>query len=333
MADIASPAERGTYVSVVSFASVAIRYLEVPRHNTDIIDSSTVAPTFGPILGGVITYAADWPWIFWFLCITSGTTLAFMVVLLPETSRNIVGNGSIPPTKALQLPVKGVFAHWNATGVNDLPRKRLPNPLRSLVILARKDNVGIILACGLLYVVYTCINASLSTLFVEIYGLNQWEAGLIYLPFGLGGVASTLFTGKLLNSAYHRARTKRGLDTDVTAGDNLDNFPIEKARLSVMWLPLILTGVSVTAFGWTLHFHTVSCMSSTTVYSLISAQHLAIPLSMQFVAGLCMQLDFSVGLLIYHNPPSPLSADSRADIQRTSCGQEHPRASCGAVFE
>ena len=69
------------------------------------------------------------------------------------------------------------------------------NPHKSLTILARKDNTSIILACGLLYVVYICVTASLSVLFIDIYGLNQWQAGLIYLPFGLGGTVSTLFPG------------------------------------------------------------------------------------------------------------------------------------------
>lgn len=81
---------------------------------------------------------------------------------------------------------------------------------------------------------YGSITASLSTLFIEIYGLSEWQAGLIYLPFALGGTASTLFSGHLLDTAYCKARTKRGLPTDRIRGDDLDSFPIEKARLNVM---------------------------------------------------------------------------------------------------
>jgi MFS family permease len=101
------------------------------------------------------------------------------------------------------------------------------------------------------------LTASLSTLFIEIYGLNEWEAGLIYLPFALGGTASTLFSGHLLDKAYRKARTKRRLMTDRINGDDLDNFPIEKARLSVMWIPMLLITLCTVAYGWVLQYKQV----------------------------------------------------------------------------
>jgi predicted MFS family arabinose efflux permease len=236
--DIASPAERGSYVSAVSFAI-------------------TIAPSLGPVLGGAIAFSAGWTWIFWFLTLASGICLALMVFLLPETSRNIVGNGSGKPPVYLILPIPQLMRHWKA---NDEPvrhKSQTPNPLKSLVILWRKDNATIILACGLLYAVYTCINASLSTLFIEIYQLNQWQAGLVYLPFGLGGTVSTFISGPLLDRAYRNARTSRGLSTNRARGDDLDNFPVEKARLSVVWIPMIMTICSIIAFGWVLELQQV----------------------------------------------------------------------------
>ena len=181
-----------------------------------------------------------------------------MALLLPETARNIVGDGSIPPPRHLRPLFPTLMRHWKDT--NDTARHewRVPNPLKSLAILIRRDNTVIIFACGLLYVVYTCINTSLSTLFTRIYKLNQWQAGLIYLPFGLGGTVSTLFSGRLLNNAYRSERTARGLSTDMAVGDDLDDFPIEKARLHAMWFPMAATTCSVVAFGWVLHYEKVS---------------------------------------------------------------------------
>lgn len=153
--------------------------------------------------------------------------------------------------------------HWNSDGESKSHGGRLPNPLQSLKILIRKDNAAVITACGLMYAVYYAITASLSTLCVEIYDLNQWQAGLIYLPFGLGGTLSTFFSGRLLDRAYKHARIKRGLSTDKAKGDDLDRFPIEKARLRVMWIPLQLTAMSTLAYGWVLHFRKVSRRSTT----------------------------------------------------------------------
>ena len=219
--------------------------------------SITIAPSVGPILGGGLTFVAGWTWIFWFLCIASGVCLALMVFFLPETSRNLVGNGTVQPPKYLQLPFPQVMRHWKDSSMAARHR-RVPNPLNSLIILARKDNTVVILACGFLYVIFTCINASLSTLFVSIYSLNQWEAGLIYLPFGLGGVASSFFSGRLMDEAYRHSKVAQGLSVDRAVGDDLDSFSVEKARLCVIWIPMLITTGSVVSFGWVLHYRQVS---------------------------------------------------------------------------
>ena len=204
-----------------------------------------------------MTYAAGWTWIFWFLCIAAALCLLMMVFLLPETSRNIVGNGSIKPSKHLRLPVPTTMRHWKDTDAVAEHKWRMPNPLKSLKILTRIDNAIIILACGILYVIYTCVNTSLSILFIDIYNLNQWQAGLIYLPSGLGGTVSTFFSGPLMDKAYRNARTERGLLTDNAVGDDLDSFPVEKARLGVVWIPMLVTTCSVGAFGWVLDYRQV----------------------------------------------------------------------------
>ncbi len=190
-----------------------------------MFNSITIAPSIGPILG-VLCYAAGWTWIFWFLCIAAGLCLLLMTFLLPETFRNIVGNGSIRPSKHLRLPIPILMCHWKDSEVVVDHKWRMPNPMQSVTILIRKDNTIIIIACGILYLIYACINTSLSILFIDIYELNQWQAGLTYLPFGIGGTISTLFSGPLLNRAYRNARTKRGLSTDTAVGDDLDNFPV-----------------------------------------------------------------------------------------------------------
>ncbi|KAL8982901.1 MAG: hypothetical protein Q9205_002700 [Flavoplaca limonia] len=215
-----------------------------------------------------------------------------------------VGNGSISPPKYLRLPISACLGHSSKSDTTAGRMWRMPNPLRSLTIIARKDNTVIILACGMLYAVYTCINTSLSVLFIDIYTLTQWQAGLIYLPFGIGGTVSTFFSGHLLDKAYRDARTKRGLSTNKSVGDNLDIFPVEKARLGIIWAPMLVTACSVLAFGWVLHFHYVGSLqpSSDQITGLTAIQHIAIPLCLQFIVGLCMQLDFSVSLYLHLSP-------------------------------
>ena len=225
-----------------------------------MLERVTTAPSIGPLLGGSLSYAVGWTWIFWFLCIAAGLCLSVMALCLPETSRNIVGNGSISPPKYLRLPISACLAHSSKSDTTAGRMWRMPNPLRSLTIIARKDNTVVILACGMLYAVYTCINTSLSVLLIDIHTLTQWQAGLIYLPFGIGGTVSTFFSGHLLDKAYRDARTKRGLSTNKSVGDDLNIFPVEKARLGIIWAPMLVTACSVLAFGWVLHFHYVGSL-------------------------------------------------------------------------
>ena len=270
-----------------------------------MLKSITIAPSIGPMLSGCLSYAAGWTWIFWFLCIAAGLCLSIMILFLPETSRSIVGNGSIRPPRYLRLPITISMCHWKESDTVPDHKWRMPNPLKSLKIITRRDNAVIILACGILYIIYTCINTSLSVLFIDIYKLNQWQAGLIYLPFGLGGTVSTFFSGPLLNKAYRDTRTKQGLPTNMAAGDDLDNFSVEKARLRVVWIPMLVTTCSVVAFGWVLQYHQVRNSSYIFANSHVDTlQHISIPLFLQFVAGLCMQLDFSVSLFFPQHTPS-----------------------------
>lgn len=138
----------------------------------------------------------------------------------------------------------------------------MPDSLRPLTFIVRRDNTVIILTCGLLYLVYTCINTSMSVLFIDSYSLTKWQAGLIYLPFGIGGTVSTFFSSHLLDKAYRDAWTKRGLSVNKAVGDDLDNFSTEKARLGIIWVPMLLTACAVLASGWVLHFHRVGPLQS-----------------------------------------------------------------------
>ncbi|KAJ0122037.1 MFS general substrate transporter [Diaporthe amygdali] len=262
VSDIASPANRGSYMSAVSFLI-------------------TIGPSLGPVLGGALTYAAGWAWIFWFLAIVTVSGLALIVFLLPETSRNIVGNGSKPAQPILRLPIPftSFMKHCQVGGESEARAFHMPNPFRSLKTLLRKDNAVIVLAWGFMYAVYSALTASLSTLFIETYGLTEWQAGLIYLPFALGGTVSTFFSGYLLDTAYSQTRSTRGLSTDRIKGDDLDEFPIEKARLNIMWIPMLVITLCTVAYGWVLHYK----------------QHIAISMVLQFMTGMALQTNFSVG--------------------------------------
>lgn len=163
--------------------------------------SPNIATAIGPILGGALTSYSGWRWIFWFLTILSGTCLLLVALLLPETARSVVGDGSgkvsglrrtissyfqistLPPSRnksndsssePVVLIEDDTGRHW-----------RLPNPLESLKLLWAKDTVLITLIFGIFYMNLSSLQTSTSTLFIEVHHISGIQLGLVYLPSGI----------------------------------------------------------------------------------------------------------------------------------------------------
>ena len=136
--------------------------------------------------------------MFWFLAILSGGCLIALVVFLPETARQLVGNGSIPArgaNRSFHSLLNRSKIPINSREEIEARPLRFPNPLKSLYVLFEKDTALIVLVNGIFYMTYGCIQASLSSLFIDIYGFKELEAGLIYLPFGFGCLIASFISG------------------------------------------------------------------------------------------------------------------------------------------
>ncbi|KAL8787815.1 MAG: hypothetical protein Q9213_002002 [Squamulea squamosa] len=161
--------------------------------------STNTAPSLGPILGGVVAQRLGWRWIFWLLAIFSGCQLLGMILLFPETARTIVGNGSLSP-QALNKTIGGYLRSRRVPVITPEPsatrKARWPNPLAGLSIVLDKKSALTMLVGGIFYTVYSCLAASLSTICIDLYDLNYLEAGLVYLPAGIGGILAAYSTGK-----------------------------------------------------------------------------------------------------------------------------------------
>ncbi|EFY85464.1 Major Facilitator Superfamily protein [Metarhizium acridum CQMa 102] len=241
-----------------------------------------VAPPVGPVLGGILTAKLGWKWIFCMLCILGGSCLALILLSLPETSRVIVGNGSIAP-KGIYLTLFSVIARnkkGKSSGSHSLddstnmalsvehgPKFTLPNPLNCLKVLLWKD-VAVILSCnGIYYMIYCSIKASLSTLFIEIYHYESLGLGLIYMPFGIACLAGTFIWGKVLDFEFARLAKKCGMSQGEVRR-NAD-FPIEAARLSSALYLVVLSTVGTIVYGWVIHYRV----------------HVSVPLVFQAIVG------------------------------------------------
>ena len=186
--DIAESSDRGAYMGILGCGP-------------------NVAPSLGPVLGGVLAQKAGWRWIFGFLAISGALSLLLIAVVLPETARNIVGNGSRPSAGLnksilmLWLEKKNILSSRQQTGASGrfprIARLRIANPIGTISILLSKDTAPIIYVNAVFYTAYSCLQASLSSLFINIYGYRELEAGLVYIPFGVGCFVASLLSSKL----------------------------------------------------------------------------------------------------------------------------------------
>ena len=298
VADIAPSSERGVYMG---FA----------------MSGPMVGPAVGPIIGGILAHSLGWPAIFWFLVCFSGAYFLLYATTHPETARKIVGNGSVPPPRwnrslldymRVRKSPKTRAAMVQDTPKLTPPKLRCPNPLHTITMLFEKD-VGLLLFYNaIVYTAWYDVTSSLPSLFEELYSFNQLQIGLAFIPFGVGCTVASIATGKLMDWNFARIARKRDHTSDAvsTLLDGLQDFPLEKARVQVVW-PLLYIGVAATlCYGWVLE----------------KAAPLAAPLILQFVIGLCFTGVFDVMSTLFVDlyPQSPATATAANNLVRCLIG-------------
>ncbi|KAJ5473925.1 Kynureninase [Penicillium sp. IBT 31633x] len=246
VADVATAAQRGSYMGFVTAGSL-------------------MGPSVGPVIGGLLSQYLGWRAIFWFLTIFAGAFMVPFLVFFPETARGIVGDGSLPPQKwnmSLVSYLKSRKAREE--GITSPPiaskqKLKFPNPFQTLAIVFQKDTSLILFCNAILFAGFYDVSASIPSIYNQLYGLNDLQVGLCYIPFGLGATIASIGNGKFLDYNYRRIAKQL-------------NFPIEKARLQIAFPLLVLGSISVLVFGWFLNF----------------GIHLAAPTCILFLMGLTL---------------------------------------------
>lgn len=266
VSDVSATAERGTYMGFV-------------------VSGTMIGPAIGPVIGGLLSQFLGWRSIFWFLAILSVVYLVPFLITFPETARHIVGDGSIPPQRwnislfqYLKIRKSNRFQEKFAclpsvTDGHAVQRKlKWPNPLKAVHIIMEKDVAIILIYNALVYTAFFDVITSLPSLFGEIYGFNDLQIGLSYIPYGVGAVVASLLCGRVIDINYKRVAKANNITVDRKRGDDLRQFPIEAARIQVMYPFLALGICSLICYGWVLEFEAP----------------LAAPLILQFLMGTCL---------------------------------------------
>ncbi|CBF79702.1 putative MFS efflux transporter [Aspergillus nidulans FGSC A4] len=283
-ADIVDSHERGAYMGLTSLGNI-------------------LAPSLGPVLGGLITSHCGWRGVFCFLAGGGVVVLLVLGFFLPETRKARVNTLEVGSVERGQAE--------GAAPDNQQSKRRkkpgLPNPLTPLRLLAHFPTSLVLLSNGLVFASYYAVTAGIPSQFARIYGLSDMEVGLVFLPAGVGSLVSATFNGALVDWNYRRVR-KMYEDTKVTAeGDNEVSgaaegtqsdweFPVERARLQV--------GGPMTLF----------CSLVIFIYGLVLDRHppLALSLAMIFLVSFSITASYNVMnvLLVdlYYSTPATVMA-------------------------
>ncbi|KAI2775675.1 MFS general substrate transporter [Daldinia loculata] len=298
MADFTTSADRGGYITAVQ-ASVMF------------------APALAPVLGGILTQFLGWRSSFWFLVIAAGVFLLIYIPFVPETARNIVGNGSIPPPR-LNMSLASAY-QWHKKrrdvetqpGNSTLPQPKkiprkipVPNVLAAVLIVFEKDVGSLMLFMSLFVMANYAMLVPLQDVIRRQYDFNDLQVGLCYIPYAVGSVLGATVVGKLLNWNYTRVAKSIGVSPDRKRGDDMRKFPIERARLDLMWPWTILAVAMIIAWGWVVD----------------SGTSLAAPLVVLFSggAGLSGPVSILTTLLVDLYPMNPGRVSSTFNLTRAA---------------
>lgn len=306
VADISTSSERGSYVGIVGAGTM-------------------LGPALGPVIGGILAQFLGWRSIFWFCFIFSAVWLIPFLLTVPETGRNVVGNGSVPPIgwnmtvldylrqrkelKSQDTLSRSATADEHRRAQAELASHRklkFPNPLKTIYIIAEKDVALVLIYNSLIYTAFYDVIASMPVMFKKTYGFNDLEIGLCYLPFGLGCAVTSFLNGKLLDRNYKRIAKRIGFAIDRKHGDDLRHFPIEEARIGIMW-PILSVGLaSILCYGWAMEMNAP----------------LAAPLILTFLIGFCVNGSFNIlsTLMVDLYPQSPATATAANNLVRCFMG-------------
>jgi MFS family permease len=150
------------------------------------------------------------------------------------------------------------------------------------------------------------LSTGASVAFSQNYGFTQIKIGLMFIPVGAGSVLSALTSGKLVDWNYRRWCKKLGVPVVKNRRQDLTNFPIERARLEVIFPFFLVAVVFIIAYGWI----------------LTQKISIAVPIVVLFFTGYGLTSSFQIlnVLMVDIYPGKPSVATAANNIVRCEIG-------------
>ncbi|KAH6656266.1 major facilitator superfamily domain-containing protein [Truncatella angustata] len=216
----------------------------------------------GPVIGGVVAQSTGaYTWVFLSLCIVALTCFVLIGLTLPETARPIVGDGSgIPPTLSKLWWTGGVIMKYGTIKPEDpehAQHQTIPKTewrpamlLESLRIIFYPDAAAVLWMIATSYCVYYTFQVAIPVIYADIYGYDNLQIGLAFLPGLTGMTIGGIVAGKLLDRNFALVARNHNFPVDRKRAQELSDFPLEAARYRCI-LPFVALEVALVAgYGW-----------------------------------------------------------------------------------
>ncbi|WFC97287.1 hypothetical protein MBRA1_003952b, partial [Malassezia brasiliensis] len=240
ISDVSRRKERGTYMGFFQTGTL-------------------LGPAVGPIVGGLVSQTWNWHAVFFFLSAFGGAYLLLMILILPESLRLLVGDGSLQTYGIWRtlIPISMTDKAAENTKHNIYEKKWMHKPpplnLRTMGFdkawrtFGHADLALMITSFSIPFGVYTMVSSSLSPTLRTAYQYDSIISGLCFIPLGVGSAIGSIVSGRLLDYDYAKASQKHG-----------DNMNLHHARLRHALLFNVLFTVTTIANGWCIDYKVLS---------------------------------------------------------------------------
>ncbi|KAH8424900.1 uncharacterized protein LDX57_002645 [Aspergillus melleus] len=181
------------------------------------------------------------------------------------------------------------------------------NPLRSLsLFFTDKETSILLLYSGSIYASTYMVLSSMSDQLQIGYNLSTLQGSLCYFSTGFGTMSSVLAIGRLLDWNFRRHARILGIEISKDKQQDLTTYPIERARLQLGLPFLILSGIMLLVYSWTLQ----------------TRIHLAVPLIFLFLQSFGSSCAYSCfnNLIMDLNRKRPGTASAALNLSRCWMG-------------
>lgn len=201
--------------------------------------AAVCAPSSGPMFGAILTVKANYHWSFWFICITSGASLALLCWLLPESYSKTILYRKAERLRALtgneNIVSEGHIENSNLS-THQMLIETLWRPFE--VIIFEPVVLLINVYIGLVYSVMYLWFEAFPIVFVEVKGFTLIEMGVAYMCILVG----ILVAASIYIPVIHQTFTKKLLNNEEVVPE--------------LFIPMAIVGsilmpIGIFIFGWT----------------------------------------------------------------------------------